>query len=115
MCGIIGIINQTRPEVPAALLNCMRDTLARRGPDGEGSYVEGSVGMAMRRLSIIDIEGGQQPFFSRNRSVVAFQNGEIYNHLSLKRNWRRLAFCSSATATPKSWRMVTRIGESTDC
>lgn len=84
MCGITGIIDCNREVLRPALLNLMRDTLLNRGPDGEGSFLEGSVGMAMRRLSVIDIEGGTQPFFSRDRSVVAFQNGEIYNHLSLR-------------------------------
>jgi len=63
----------------------MRDVMVLRGPDGEGHYLDGPVGMAMRRLSIIDIEGGWQPFFSRQDQVVAFQNGEIYNYRDLRR------------------------------
>jgi asparagine synthase (glutamine-hydrolysing) len=63
----------------------MRDVMVRRGPDGEGHYIEGPVGMAMRRLSIIDLEGGWQPFFSRQDQIVAFQNGEIYNYRELRR------------------------------
>src|SRR6185369_9863927 len=54
--------------------------------DGEGQFLDGAVGMAMRRLSIIDLEGGGQPFFARDGEVVAFQNGEIYNYRTLRRD-----------------------------
>ena len=63
----------------------MRDVMIARGPDGDGQYVNGAVGMAMRRLSIIDIDRGWQPFFSRRDEIVAFQNGEIYNYRELKK------------------------------
>jgi len=63
----------------------MRDVMITRGPDGDGQYLDGAVGMAMRRLSIIDIEHGQQPFSSREGQVVTFQNGEIYNYRKLKK------------------------------
>jgi asparagine synthase (glutamine-hydrolysing) len=63
----------------------MARMMRARGPDGEGVYVDGAVGMAMRRLAIIDPAGGQQPFYSRGDRVVAFQNGEIYNHRALRR------------------------------
>jgi asparagine synthase (glutamine-hydrolysing) len=70
--------------VSPSLLAAMRDVMVRRGPDGHGQYIDGAVGMAMRRLAIIDLEGGAQPFFSRDRQVVAFQNGEIYNYRELR-------------------------------
>ncbi|HEV2863871.1 MAG TPA: asparagine synthase (glutamine-hydrolyzing) [Pyrinomonadaceae bacterium] len=85
MCGIVGLIDAVAGTVPPPLLWAMRDVMFNRGPDGEGEYLEGSVGMAMRRLSIIDPAGGWQPFFSRGGEVVAFQNGEIYNYRELKR------------------------------
>ena len=84
MCGIVGMIDNAAGGVSPALLAAMRDVMVQRGPDGEGHYLDGSVGMAMRRLSIIDIESGWQPFFSRRDQVVAFQNGEIYNYRSLR-------------------------------
>jgi asparagine synthase (glutamine-hydrolysing) len=59
--------------------------LRARGPDGEGLYFDGPVGMAMRRLSIIDLASGWQPFYSRGDLIVAFQNGEIYNYRDLKK------------------------------
>lgn len=84
VCGIVGLIDATDGRVYRPLLDTLRDAMIRRGPDGEGDYLEGPVGMAMRRLSIIDIEGGAQPFFSRAGDVVAFQNGEIYNYRQLR-------------------------------
>ena len=84
MCGIVGLIDTVQGCVSPALLETMRDVMVLRGPDGEGHYFDGPVGMAMRRLSIIDLESGWQPFFSRAGEVVAFQNGEIYNYRELK-------------------------------
>ncbi|HMH48781.1 MAG TPA: hypothetical protein VK548_01010, partial [Candidatus Acidoferrum sp.] len=86
MCGIVGVIDTVAGHVSPPLLAAMRDAMIHRGPDGEGEYFEGPLGMAMRRLSIIDVEGGRQPFRSRGGDVVAFQNGEIYNHRSLRRD-----------------------------
>lgn len=84
MCGIVGLIDTVSGHVPPQLLATMRDVMIERGPDGEGHYLDGAVGMAMRRLSVIDVEGGAQPFFSREGQVVVFQNGEIYNYRELR-------------------------------
>src|SRR6266550_5688144 len=84
MCGIVGLIDTVEGRIAPQLLETMRDVMIARGPDGEGQYLEGAVGMSMRRLSIIDIEGGRQPFFRRGGEVVTFQNGEIYNYRELK-------------------------------
>lgn len=82
MCGIAG---QFSLEVPpdADDLVAMNGRLSHRGPDDEGTYLEGPVGLAHKRLSIIDPETGQQPIFNENDSVVVIFNGEIYNHLEL--------------------------------
>jgi asparagine synthase (glutamine-hydrolysing) len=85
VCGIVGLVDTVAGQVSPRLLEAMRDAMVLRGPDGEGHYLEGPVGMAMRRLSIIDLYGGWQPFFSREGEVVAFQNGEIYNYRELRR------------------------------
>ena len=58
--------------------------MAHRGPDGEGIHIDGALGLAHRRLSIIDLEGGWQPLRSRQGHVLAFQNGEIYNYRELR-------------------------------
>jgi asparagine synthase (glutamine-hydrolysing) len=69
--------------VDAAVLRSMTDALAHRGPDGEGFFVDGSVGFGHRRLSLIDLETGSQPMFNEDRSVVVVFNGEIFNYREL--------------------------------
>jgi asparagine synthase (glutamine-hydrolysing) len=76
MCGICGFIGDARPDV----LKRMRDALVHRGPDDSGSYVDGRVQLGHRRLSVIDLAHGQQPFESHDGSIVVIFNGEIYNH-----------------------------------
>lgn len=82
MCGICGFISISGP--PAATLQAMNDVLVRRGPDGEGALVSGPVGLAMRRLAIIDVAGGGQPIYNEDRSVAVVFNGEIYNYRALR-------------------------------
>ena len=84
MCGIAGVVDigERRP-VDEALLTRMRDSLRHRGPDGEGLHVEPGIGLAHRRLSIIDVAGGQQPCYNEDGSVVVVYNGEIYNYRAL--------------------------------
>jgi len=82
MCGIAGLIH---PRASAPLIKAMTDVMYLRGPDDEGFYVEPGLAMGMRRLSIIDLLHGSQPLYSSNQSIVAFQNGEIYNHRTLRK------------------------------
>jgi len=84
MCGLAGIffING-RPEVDRGLLGRMNDSQLHRGPDEAGIHVEPGVGLAHRRLSIIDLSSGQQPLFNEDGSVVVVYNGEIYNFAEL--------------------------------
>src|SRR5437870_4554319 len=63
----------------------MSATLVHRGPDSDGSFVDGGVGLAARRLSIIDLEGGDQPIANEDGTIHVVQNGEIYNHEELRR------------------------------
>src|SRR5437870_8432418 len=85
MCGIAGIINFD-PDQPIDLerLRRMRDVLRHRGPDGEGLWAEGPVGLAHRRLSIVDVAGGAQPMTTADENAWITFNGEIYNHPKLK-------------------------------
>ncbi|NQU46184.1 MAG: asparagine synthase (glutamine-hydrolyzing) [Chlorobium sp.] len=86
MCGICGIVsrgNRYRPKT--SLLEKMCRLLAHRGPDDEGTFVDGPVGLGARRLSIIDLQGGHQPMHNESRSVWLVFNGEIYNYLELGR------------------------------
>lgn len=84
MCGIIGIIDPTCGDSLKPLVQTLCDRMEHRGPDGRGEFFEGPVGLAMRRLSIIDLNGGWQPLYSQEGAIVAFQNGEIYNHKELR-------------------------------
>ena len=85
MCGIAGIVERD-PVRPVARddLGRMVDTLRHRGPDDEGAVTLPGVGLGMRRLSIIDVAGGQQPFASEDNAVQLVANGEIYNHAELR-------------------------------
>jgi asparagine synthase (glutamine-hydrolysing) len=85
MCGIAGIIHLDRDKtVDAERLRRMRDVLRHRGPDAEGLWIDGSVGFAHRRLSIVDIDGGAQPMSNGDGTARITYNGEIYNHPELK-------------------------------
>ena len=85
MCGIVGIVNlNPRETVDEARLKRMRDVLRHRGPDGEGLWIDGPVGLGHRRLSIIDVAGGAQPMSNEDDSAWITYNGEIYNHAELR-------------------------------
>jgi asparagine synthase (glutamine-hydrolysing) len=88
MCGITGYFSPSSPLGQDVLVR-MNDTIVRRGPDDAGTFVEGPVGLAMRRLSIIDVGGGHQPIFNEDGSVVVVFNGEIYNYRQLRAQLER--------------------------
>ncbi len=83
MCGIAGKVGPG--PVGEMEIRRMCDAIAHRGPDDWGTFIEGGVGLGMRRLSIIDLAGGHQPITNEDGSVVVVFNGEIYNHESLRR------------------------------
>jgi asparagine synthase (glutamine-hydrolysing) len=85
MCGICGIFFSDRDwHVKGDVLAGMNRRIVHRGPDDEGFFVEENVGLAMRRLSIIDVKSGHQPLANENRDVWIVFNGEIYNHAELR-------------------------------
>jgi asparagine synthase (glutamine-hydrolysing) len=84
MCGICGVLRHGGDADPSAL-EAMNSALVHRGPDDQGSLVDGPAGLAARRLSIIDLEGGHQPIANEDATVHVVQNGEIYNHAELRR------------------------------
>jgi asparagine synthase (glutamine-hydrolysing) len=87
MCGIVGIVHRDRRRpVAVASIHDMCAAIASRGPDDEGIHVAGGVGLGMRRLSIIDLAGGNQPIFNEDGSKVIVFNGEIYNYQELRRD-----------------------------
>ncbi len=91
MCGIAGLmhVDPSRPA-DAERVRHMCATLVHRGPDGDGFHLQGPIGLGMRRLAIIDLEGGDQPLFNEDRSIAVVQNGEIYNYLELRRELQAL-------------------------
>ncbi|MBV9168761.1 MAG: asparagine synthase (glutamine-hydrolyzing) [Chloroflexi bacterium] len=82
MCGISGVAGSLAYDW--AHLQRMNAALVHRGPDGEGSHWDDGIGLAMRRLAIIDVEGGDQPIYNEDGSVCVVYNGEIYNFLELR-------------------------------
>jgi asparagine synthase (glutamine-hydrolysing) len=88
MCGIAGFISKTdeRRDERAARLDGMCRVIEYRGPDEQGTAVEGRAAMGMRRLSIIDLATGQQPIYNTDRTKLIVFNGEIYNYRELKRD-----------------------------
>jgi len=85
MCGIAGIINLDGAPVSPIVLKTMTDAIAHRGPDGEGQWIEGNVGLGHRRLAIIDLSpAGHQPMISSDHRFILSYNGEIYNFQELR-------------------------------
>lgn len=82
MCGISGAFISPIRQPLEALQNSL-DTIYHRGPDGQGLYHRGEVCMGMRRLAIIDVEGGHQPIYNEDQSLAVVFNGEIYNYREL--------------------------------
>src|SRR5262245_4806617 len=85
MCGIAGVMyfERDRPVEPA-ILKAMADRIAHRGPDAEGFWTGPGVGLAHRRLSIIDLAAGQQPLGNEDCTIQVVFNGEIYNYRELR-------------------------------
>jgi asparagine synthase (glutamine-hydrolysing) len=84
MCGIVGIVNQNSRPVEREILEKMNRAILHRGPDEDGFYVNENVGLAMRRLAIIDLAGGQQPIHNPAKTAWIIFNGEIYNFQELR-------------------------------
>jgi asparagine synthase (glutamine-hydrolysing) len=83
VCGIAGILSRKDIPGPRVVLEKMLHAMVHRGPDGEGEYHSAHLTMGMRRLSIIDLQGGWQPLYNEDKSLVLVANGEIYNYLEL--------------------------------
>ena len=84
MCGIAGVVGKPGDAIDASDVHRMCQTIVHRGPDDEGIYARGPVGLGMRRLSIIDLAGGKQPIHNEDGSVWVVFNGEIYNFPELR-------------------------------
>ena len=87
MCGIVGAYRLFSAEpIPSELIDSMCREIVHRGPDDQGMHVSGSIGLGMRRLSIIDLATGSQPIFNEDRTICTVFNGEIYNFQALRRD-----------------------------
>jgi len=84
MCGICGAIDFSEPASAAEIVRRMTPTMLHRGPDDEGYLDRGPLSLGMRRLSIIDLEGGHQPIFNEDGTIGVVLNGEIYNFQELQ-------------------------------
>jgi len=99
MCGLAGFINLDGRPVAPPVLRQMTDAIRHRGPDGEGHWIEGGVGLGHRRLAIIDLSShGQQPMLSEDSRYVLTYNGEIYNFRELRAQLQALG-CGFNTKT----------------
>lgn len=86
MCGITGLVDlRGERAVNESLLRGMNGALFHRGPDGDGFHIEPGVGFGHRRLSIIDLEGGKQPLYNEDHTVVVTFNGEIFNFMEVEK------------------------------
>ncbi|WP_458411723.1 asparagine synthase (glutamine-hydrolyzing) [Schinkia sp. CFF1] len=84
MCGFVGICNLNQEKVNSEILMKMRDIISHRGPDDAGLFLDENVGLAFRRLSIIDLESGHQPMSTVDGRYTIVFNGEIYNYVELR-------------------------------
>ena len=82
MCGIVGFVDKSKNKKKT--IKDMADLIKHRGPDSDGYYVDDDVALGFRRLSIIDLEGGDQPIYNEDKTKLVFLNGEIYNYQELK-------------------------------
>ena len=101
MCGVAGLIHLDSASVSPVSLRRMTDAIAHRGPDGQGHWIEGNVGLGHRRLSIIDLSpAGHQPMINADHRYVLSHNGEVYNFRELRAELEALGYWfRSATDT----------------
>src|SRR5579875_2175788 len=99
MCGIAGLMTLNGEAPRAETLRAMGPALRHRGPDGDGHYRSGDVGMVQTRLAIIDLATGDQPLYEPGGAAL-MANGEIYNYIELRRALRDVAFATSSDCEP---------------
>ena len=85
MCGITGFVNNSNEKAERGILERMNRCILHRGPDEDGYYLKDNVAMAMRRLAIIDLAGGQQPIPNEEKTKWIVYNGEVYNYQELRK------------------------------
>ena len=90
MCGINGII--TKDKNKKQLIKKMNDKIIHRGPNAEGTYIDETLALGQRRLSIIDLDSGNQPIYNEDKTIIIIYNGEIYNYKELKEDLKEYKF-----------------------
>lgn len=90
MCGIVGFIDKKIKNEKEIIINNMMNKIIHRGPNSSGKYVDGYIALGFRRLSIIDLEGGSQPIYNEDNSMLITFNGEIYNYIELRDELKKL-------------------------
>ena len=112
MCGIAGVVHLDGEPVSPVILKTMTDAIAHRGPDGEGQWIEGNIGLGHRRLAIIDLSAaGHQPMITADNRYVLSYNGEIYNFRELRVELEALGYqFRSQTDTEVALTALTRWG-----
>jgi asparagine synthase (glutamine-hydrolysing) len=111
MCGIVGIANANSRSVNREVLEKMNACIAHRGPDDDGFYLRENVGLAMRRLSIIDVAHGKQPIHNSDQTAWIIFNGEIYNFQELRADLEKQGdtfYTNSDTEVIRRKSLVTR-------
>lgn len=99
MCGIAGVIHFDGKPVDPGLIGRMTQLIAHRGPDGEGKFLSGPVGLGHRRLAIIDLsEAAHQPMLNDDESLALVYNGECYNHKELRRELAQRGYKFKSTS-----------------
>lgn len=89
MCGIAGYIYKNDKKATKKILKQMTDRIAHRGPDAEGFFVENNCALGHRRLSIIDLNTGNQPIYNEDKNIVIVYNGEVYNFVELREELKK--------------------------
>ncbi len=111
MCGIFGYFDRARQAMAENKFQAMGNILEHRGPDDHGSYNQSGRGLGNRRLSIMDVEHGHQPFKSEDGRIIVVQNGEIYNHVELAAELAKSGFpCHTTCDTEVILRLYEKEG-----
>ncbi|MCA6222239.1 asparagine synthase (glutamine-hydrolyzing) [Photorhabdus antumapuensis] len=111
MCGIFGYVSFNNNNLTDPTVKAMGDIIKYRGPDGQGIYSSKNVALGNQRLAIIDIENGNQPFYSDDKTIVVVQNGEIFNHIELAEELINTPFeCKTHSDTEVILRLYEKYG-----
>ncbi|MBI3251600.1 MAG: asparagine synthase (glutamine-hydrolyzing) [Candidatus Andersenbacteria bacterium] len=112
MCGIVGVMPKRNQPIKAGVLEAMRDSLSHRGPDDGGLYMQDTVGLGHRRLSILDLtSAGHQPMLSQDGRYVIVFNGEIYNYRELAKQYLSDISFVSGSDTEVLLELLARYGQ----